>query len=175
MLTNEGVWSPDSSSVVFDVRRNKSFNGDYIGLARLAPGSAPSVLYERPSRQAGGCGIAQFMGAAHAGQVAFILGPGQGDPAWTYQFWHRRGVIANASDPGQPLQVRTTRLDAQDYSLFLLQLFCREGPRRRGQADKYSGGEGGGCLRAPAARGVQGLSCLPACLCKHNSFPTLWY
>eukprot|EP00873_Tetraselmis_striata_P026817 jgi/Tetstr1/447081/TSEL_034519.t1 len=107
VLTNEGVWSPDSSSVVFDVRRNKSFNGDYIGLARLAPGSAPSVLYERPSRQAGGCGIAQFMGAAHAGQVAFILGPGQGDPAWTYQFWHRRGVIANASDPGQPLQTST--------------------------------------------------------------------
>jgi hypothetical protein len=107
VLTNERVWSADSSRVVYDVRSNHIFNGDRIATVGVTPGDGSSVLYQRESRSSGGCGIALFLAGPRAEQVAFIKGPGRGDPNWAYSFWHRHGVLQNASNPGQLPQVRS--------------------------------------------------------------------
>ena len=107
ILTNTGVWSPDGRWIVYDTRSDpagESFDGRRIEAVEVTSGAA-RVLYE--SKQGAFCGVATFHPREQ--KVVFILGPEQPTPDWSYNAWHRQGVIV---DWERPDQIR--RLDARD-------------------------------------------------------------
>jgi hypothetical protein len=93
LLTNIGVWSPDSEWIVYDTRSDAAgavFDGRRIEMAHVGTGRT-RLLYE--SRQAACCGVATFH--PREWKVAFILGPENPAPDWQYGAWHRQGVIVS--------------------------------------------------------------------------------
>jgi hypothetical protein len=109
ILTNTRVWSPDSQWIVYDTRSDAAgdtFDGRRIEMVNVRSGEV-KMLYE--SKNGAHCGVATFH--PRESKVAFILGPEDPSPEWSYSAWHRQGVVVNASQPG-----RRRNLDARDLT-----------------------------------------------------------
>lgn len=109
VLTNVGVWSPDSKWIVYDVRSDPAgavFDGQRIERVHVETGEV-QVLYQ--SSRGACCGVATYHPAAD--KVVFIHGPEDPTPDWQYCAYHRRGVIVDVERP----DIATT-LDACDIT-----------------------------------------------------------
>ena len=107
ILTSTAVWSPDSQWIVYDTRSDaagETFDGNRIEMVNVHNG-AVRLLYE--SHNGAHCGVATFH--PHEWRVAFILGPENPTPDWTYNACHRQGMIVNIARPKM-----ATNLDACD-------------------------------------------------------------
>jgi hypothetical protein len=109
VLTNSGVWSPDSRWIVYDIRSaadGSTFDGTRIERVDVETGQV-EVLYE--SRNGAHCGV--VTSSPVDDRVAFILGPESPTPDWSYGAARRQGVVVRASRPGV-----TENLDARDLT-----------------------------------------------------------
>ena len=109
VLTNSGVWSPDSRWIVYDTRSaadGSTFDGTRIERVDVETGRV-EVLYE--SRHGACCGV--VTSSPVDDRVAFILGPESPTPDWSYGPARRQGVVVWASRPGV-----TENLDARDLT-----------------------------------------------------------
>ncbi|MCX8109213.1 MAG: DUF3748 domain-containing protein, partial [Verrucomicrobiae bacterium] len=109
ILTNTGVWSPDSQWIVYDTRPDPAgelFTGDSIEMVNIYTGEV-RLLYR--SKNGAHCGVVTFHPREY--KVVFILGPENPDPDWSYSPAHRQGVIVDVSRPGV-----ATNLDARDLT-----------------------------------------------------------
>ena len=109
ILTNTRVWSPDGQWIVYDIRSDAAgelFDGARIEIVHVRSGET-RLLYE--SRNGAHCGVATFH--PHERQVAFILGPEHPAADWTYNAWHRQGVLVDVAQPGA-----VRNLDARDLT-----------------------------------------------------------
>ena len=109
ILTNCGVWSPDSQWIVYDLRSDPAgdlFDSSKIERIHTKTGEI-QVLYE--SDQGAHCGVATY--ATGQDRVVFIHGPERPDQSWQYAPYHRRGVIVDADRPGHAIN-----LDARDLA-----------------------------------------------------------
>jgi hypothetical protein len=107
ILTNTGVWSPDSEWIVYDTRSDPAgdvFDGSTIERVNVRTGEV-QVLYR--SGRGAHCGVATCH--PRDSRVVFILGPEDPTPDWSYNAWHRRGVMVDAARPGT-----ASNLDARD-------------------------------------------------------------
>ncbi|HEY2952305.1 MAG TPA: DUF3748 domain-containing protein [Verrucomicrobiae bacterium] len=110
ILTNTGVWSPDSEWIVYDTRSDEAgdtFNGDSIAMVNARTGEVRE-LYR--ARNGAHCGVATFH--PHENKVVFILGPERPTPDWEYGPFHRQGVIVTADANG--VSSPAANLDARD-------------------------------------------------------------
>ncbi len=106
MLTNSGVWSPDSRWIVYDTRSSPDgsvFDGTRIERVEVESGRI-ELLYE--SRNGACCGV--VTASPVDDRVVFIVGPEQPTADWQYGPAHRQGAIVRASKPGviEPLDAR---------------------------------------------------------------------
>ena len=106
MLTNSGVWSPDSRWIVYDTRSSPDgsvFDGTRIERVEFESGRI-ELLYE--SRNGACCGV--VTASPVDDRVVFIVGPEQPTADWQYGPAHRQGVVVRASQPGviEPLDAR---------------------------------------------------------------------
>lgn len=109
ILTNTGVWSPDSNWIVYDTRSDPSgdvFDGSTIEIVNIHTGEV-KVLYHSTNGEY--CGVATFH--PHDNKVVFILGPEHPTPDWQYSASHRQGVIVDVSRPDIAIN-----LDARDLT-----------------------------------------------------------
>jgi len=107
MLTNSGVWSPDSRWIVYDTRSSLDgsiFNGTRIERVEVDSGRI-ELLYE--SCNGACCGV--VTASPVDDRVIFILGPEHPTADWQYGPAHRQGVVVRATQPGV-----IQRLDARD-------------------------------------------------------------
>jgi hypothetical protein len=107
MLTNSGVWSPDSRWIVYDTRSSPDgsvFDGTRIERVEVESGRI-EILYE--SRNGACCGV--VTASPVDDRVIFILGPEYPTADWQYGPAHRQGAIVRTSKPGV-----IERLDARD-------------------------------------------------------------
>lgn len=106
LLTNVGVWSPDSRWIVYDVRSTpdgSTFDGTRIERVEVATGRV-EVLYE--SGRGACCGVVTACPVDD--RVAFILGPEDPAPDWSYGPARRQGMVVRCSKAGvaEPLDAR---------------------------------------------------------------------
>ncbi len=109
ILTNIGVWSPDSRWLVYDTRSDAAgddFNGTRIEAVNVETREV-RLVYE--SRHEARCGVVTFH--PKRWQVVFIHGPENPTPDWTYGPFHRQGVCVDWDQPGVAVS-----LDARDLS-----------------------------------------------------------
>jgi hypothetical protein len=109
ILTNIGVWTPDSQWIVYDVRSDPEgavFDGNRIEKVHVATREVV-VLYE--ARNGAKCGVATCSPVED--KVVFILGPEHPTTDWQYAPNHRQGAVVDASAPG-----KETLLDACDIT-----------------------------------------------------------
>jgi hypothetical protein len=107
VLTNTGIWSADGRWIVYDVRSTADgsvFDGTRIERVEVETGRV-EVLYE--SRDGACCGVVTASPVDE--RVVFILGPERPDASWSYGPARRRGVMVQASRPGE-----AASLDARD-------------------------------------------------------------
>ena len=106
MLTNSGVWSPDSRWIVYDTRSSpdgSNFDGTRIERVEVDSGRI-ELLYE--SRNGACCGV--VTASPVDDRVVFIVGPEHPTADWQYGPAHRQGAIVRTSKPGviEPLDAR---------------------------------------------------------------------
>lgn len=109
VLTNTGVWSPDSHFIVYDTRSDADgtlFDGDRIEIVDTETGMVETVYQ---SRNGAYCGVPTFH--PNENTVVFILGPEYPTPDWQYSPAHRQGVIVDIARPGVKVN-----LDARDLT-----------------------------------------------------------
>ena len=109
ILTNTGVWSPDSNWIVYDTRSDPSggiFDGSTIEMVNIHTGEVRS-LYHSPNGAF--YGVATFH--PHDNKVVFILGPENPTSDWKYSASHRQGVIVDVNRPDIAIN-----LDARDLT-----------------------------------------------------------
>jgi hypothetical protein len=109
ILTNAGVWSPDSRWLVYDVRSDlpgADFDGSRIEAVNADSGEV-RLLYQ--SQRSAHCGVVTWH--PHQWKVVFIHGPENPSPEWQYGFSHRQGVIVDWSRPNVAIP-----LDARDLT-----------------------------------------------------------
>jgi hypothetical protein len=109
ILTNVGIWSPNGEWIVYDTRSTPAgdrFDGELIEIVNVRTGLT-RTLYQAINGSC--CGVATFH--PRADKVIFILGPEHPTADWQYCAWHRQGVIVDATQPGQALN-----LDARDLT-----------------------------------------------------------
>lgn len=107
LLTNIGVWSPDSRWIVYDTRSDvagERFDGCTIEKVNVETGERRVVF--RSTRGAH-CGVVTFH--PRDAKVAFILGPEKPTPDWQYCAFHRQGVVVDVEKSGVAVN-----LDARD-------------------------------------------------------------
>jgi hypothetical protein len=107
ILTNTGVWSPDGAWIVYDTRSDPEgsvFDGTTIELVNVRS-LETRVLYR--SMRGACCGVATFNPVRP--EVIFIHGPENPTPEWSYNAYHRRGVVVRLDQP----QI-AVNLDARD-------------------------------------------------------------
>jgi len=113
ILTNIGVWSPDSEWIAYDTRSDpagETFDGETIEMVHVRTGEVREIF--RATRGAH-CGVVTFH--PREWKVVFILGPEDPTPDWTYCAWHRRGVIVDVPAAGGAAAPPARRnLDARD-------------------------------------------------------------
>lgn len=97
ILTNIGVWSPDSKWLVYDLRvRGDVFSGTRIERVNVDSG-AVEVLYE--SSNGACCGVVTCSPVED--KVVFIHGPENPTPDWEYGACHRKGMVVDMNAPGK--------------------------------------------------------------------------
>lgn len=106
MLTNAGVWSPDSRWIVYDTRSTPDgsvFDGTRIERVEVDSGRI-ELLYE--SQHGACCGV--VTASPVDDRVVFILGPAHPTADWQYGPARRQGVVVRVSHPGtiEPLDAR---------------------------------------------------------------------
>ena len=109
ILSNTGVWSPDSQWIVYDTRPDSEgsvFGGKTIEMVNVVTGEVKELYRSRNDAR---CGVVTFH--PHEWKVAFILGPEHPTPDWQYCAWHRQGVVVDVNQPGVK-----TNLDARDIT-----------------------------------------------------------
>ena len=109
ILTNIGVWSPDSAWIVYDTRSAPDgavFDGDTIEKVQVHTGEI-KTLY-RATNDAH-CGAVTYH--PRRNRVVFIHGPEHPTPDWQYGFYHREGWLVD-EDQG----LRPSALDARDVT-----------------------------------------------------------
>jgi len=109
VLTNAGVWSPDSQWLVYDTRPERGgsgFDGETIEMVNVVTGEVKE-LYR--GKNAAHCGVVTFH--PQDWKVVFILGPEHPTPDWQYGMYHRQGVIVDVNRPGEKIN-----LDARDIN-----------------------------------------------------------
>ena len=119
ILTNTGVWSPDSEWIVYDTRSDAAgdvFDGETIAMVNVRTGEVREVYR---SKNGAHCGVATFH--PREAKVVFILGPENPTPDWTYNAWHRQGVIVAVDvspqlNSSRVLTNAATNLDARDLT-----------------------------------------------------------
>jgi hypothetical protein len=97
VLTNFGVWSPDGQWIVYDTRSEPSgavFDGTTIEMIHVSSG-AIRELYR--SQHGAHCGVVSFHPTRP--EVAFILGPEHPTSDWSYNAFHRHGVVVRLDQP----------------------------------------------------------------------------
>ena len=112
ILTNTGVWSPDSEWIGYDTRSDaagESFNGDFIRMVNIKTGEVRD-LYQ--SKNGAHCGVVTFH--PHEEKVVFILGPENPTADWIYGPFHRQGVIVDTKN--NAASNRAVNLDARDLT-----------------------------------------------------------
>lgn len=107
VLTNTGVWSPDSRWIVYDTRSaDNVFDGTRIERIEVATGRV-ETLYTAPEGSA--CGVVTWHPIEP--RVVFIHGPENPSVDWSYGVTRRRGAIVDVRVPG-----RARPLDAMNYA-----------------------------------------------------------
>jgi hypothetical protein len=109
VLTNVGVWSPDSEWIVYDTRSDAAgdvFDGTRIEMVNIHTREV-KLLYE--AHHGACCGVATFHPFEY--KVIFILGPENPTVDWRYGPAHRQGVIVDVLKPGA-----ARSLDARDLT-----------------------------------------------------------
>ncbi len=109
ILTNTGVWSPDSQWIVYDVRPDPAgevFDGERIEAVHVETGEVRE-LYR--SRNGARCGVVTFHPLNR--NVVFIHGPEVPTPEWSYGPSHRQGALVEWDQPGV-----SRMLDARDLT-----------------------------------------------------------
>ncbi len=107
VLTNVGVWSPDSRWIAYDVRSSDGiFDGTRIERVEVDTGRV-EVLYE--SLNGAACGVVTWHPTEP--RVVFIHGPERPSADWNYGASRRRGVVVDARNPGV-----ARPLDAMNYA-----------------------------------------------------------
>lgn len=106
ILSNTGVWSPDSRWIAYDTRFGSGFDGPRIEAVNVRTGEI-KVLYE--SKNGANCGVVTCH--PRRKKIVFILGPENPTPDWQYDFSHRQGVIVDWAKPGVAVN-----LDARDLT-----------------------------------------------------------
>ena len=109
ILTNTGVWSPDSRFIVYDTRSDAEgtlFDGDRIEIVDTETGTVQTVYQ---SQNGAHCGVPTFHPTEN--KVVFILGPEHPTSDWQYGPAHRQGVIVDIAQPGVKVN-----LDARDLT-----------------------------------------------------------
>lgn len=107
VLTNIGVWSPDSRWIVYDTRSaDNVFDGTRIERIEVATGRV-ETLYTATGGAA--CGVVTWHPVEP--RVVFIHGPERPAPDWSYGMTRRRGAIVDARVPGV-----ARPLDAMNYA-----------------------------------------------------------
>jgi len=106
VLTNFGVWSPDSRRIVYDVRSDAAgtvFDGTRIEEVEVETGSL-RVRYQSQNRAR--CGVVTHHPSEP--KVVFILGPENPTADYAYGPARRRGVVIDPRVPGvaAPLDAR---------------------------------------------------------------------
>lgn len=111
ILTNVAAWSADGLWLAYDVRDvPEAFTGDRIERVHVHTG-ATELVYRAPQNSA--CGVVTWHPRDPV--IAFIQGPENPSPDWTYGASRRRGVTVDLRHaPGSPERVRP--LDAMDYA-----------------------------------------------------------
>jgi len=97
ILTNIGVWSPDSEWIVYDTRSDaagEKFDGETIEEVNWRTGEV-RVLYR--SKNGAHCGVVTHHPRLE--KVVFILGPEHPTPDWQYGPYHRQGVMVDKARP----------------------------------------------------------------------------
>jgi hypothetical protein len=109
VLSNTGVWSPDSQWIVYDTRPDSEgavFGGKTIERVNVVTGEVKEVYQANHDAC---CGVATFH--PREWKVAFILGPEHPSDDWQYCAWHRQGVVVDVNQPGVK-----ANLDARDLT-----------------------------------------------------------
>jgi len=109
IISNTGVWSPDSQWIVYDTRPDHEgavFGGETIEMVNVVTGQVKELYRAENGAR---CGVVTFH--PHKWDVAFILGPEHPSADWQYCAWHRQGVVVNANQPGVK-----ANLDARDIT-----------------------------------------------------------
>jgi hypothetical protein len=109
VLTNAGVWSPDSHWIVYDTRSDPAgavFDGTRIEKVNVDTGEVVR-LYE--SRQGAHVGVPTYSPVEN--KVVFIHGPENPTPEWSYGAARRRGAVIDEKHPGV-----ASNLDARDLT-----------------------------------------------------------
>jgi dipeptidyl aminopeptidase/acylaminoacyl peptidase len=106
VLTNTGVWSPDGQWIIYDTRSERpgtNFDGETIERVNVRTREVREVY--RSTRGAH-CGVVTFHPLRP--EVVFIHGPEDPTPDWSYNAFHRQGVIVDVAHPGKarPLDAR---------------------------------------------------------------------
>lgn len=97
ILTNTGVWSPDSQWLIYDLRvRGDLFSGTRIERVNVENGNV-EVLYE--SSNGACCGVVTCSPVEN--KVVFIHGPENPTPDWEYGACHRMGMVVDMNEPGK--------------------------------------------------------------------------
>ncbi len=112
ILTNTGVWSPDSEWIVYDTRSDAAgdnFDGEFIEMINVRT-SEVKKLYR--AKDGAHCGVATFH--PRESKVVFILGPEHPTPDWQYGPFHRQGVIVDTKSNGGSSSA--INLDARDLT-----------------------------------------------------------
>jgi WD40 repeat protein len=107
VLTNINVWSADSRWIVYDTRSDPAgdrFDGDRIEAVHVESKQV-KTLYR--ARNQANCGVATFHPSRL--RVAFILGPENPTPEWSYGPTRRQGVMVDFSKPDHAINI-----DARD-------------------------------------------------------------
>ncbi len=109
VLTNVGVWSPDSAWVAYDTRSDAA--GDHFDGTRIEAINVHSreVRTLSESRNGACCGVVTWHPTVM--RVAFILGPEHPTTDWSYGPARRQGVTVDFDRPGM-----ATPLDARDLT-----------------------------------------------------------
>jgi hypothetical protein len=98
ILTNIGVWSPDSEWLVYDTRSDpagEQFDSSRIEMVNVLSGKVKELYH---SSHGAHCGVATFSPTQN--EVVFILGPENPTSDWQYCPWHRQGVMVETAKPG---------------------------------------------------------------------------
>ena len=112
ILTNTGVWSPDSEWIVYDTRSDAAgdnFDGEFIEMVNVRTGEVRQLYRAENGAR---CGVATFH--PRENKVVFILGPEHPTPDWQYGPFHRQGVIVDAKQNGGTSSA--VNLDARDLT-----------------------------------------------------------